>query len=81
LSNKNNTDNISKNASWRNDPVTEKQINLIMQMEEDAGMNGAIPLLPFTGKTKGEASDWIDENMGKQFESFNCDHEDAGDRI
>jgi hypothetical protein len=66
--------------SWRDDPITDRQKWMIETMIEDAGMNGAIPLPPFYGKTKGEASDWISENMGKQYESFNC-HENAGDRI
>ena len=66
--------------SWRDDPITEKQKELIERMDEDAGMNGAILPL-FTGKTKGEASDWISANMGKQYISAYCEHEDAGDRI
>ena len=69
--------------SWRDDPVTEKQLNYIEQMQEDAGMNGAIPLPPFTGKTKGEACDYISENQNKVFESFDYySHMDNyGDRI
>lgn len=68
--------------SWRDDPVTEKQLAYILRMQEDADMNGAIPLPEFTGTTKGEASDYIDENNGKQFESFDfCSHGDNyGDR-
>ncbi len=69
--------------SWRNDPITEKQLNYIVQMQEDAGMNGAIPLPPFTGKTKGEASAYIEQNKNRQFRSFDFEsHEDNfGDRI
>lgn len=67
--------------SWRDDPVTERQLEYIWQMQEDAGMNGAIPLPEFTGRTKGEASDWINANKGKQYEAFMSEHEDAGDRI
>ena len=52
-------------------------------MQENAGMNGAIPLPPFKGTTKGEASDYIDENKGKQFISFGTDShgDNYGDRI
>ena len=69
--------------SWRNDPITEKQLNYIVQMQEDAGINGAIPLPPFTGKTKGEASDYISENQNKVFDSFDyiCNGDNYGDRI
>ena len=69
--------------SWRDSPVTEKQLKYILRMQEDAVINGAIPLPVFDGKTKGEASDYIDANKGKQFISFDySSHGDNfGDRI
>ena len=60
--------------------MTEKQKSFIESIQEDAEMNGAI-VAPFYGKTKGEASDWINENNGKQFYSEYCPHENAGDRL
>lgn len=52
-------------------------------MQEDAGINGALPLPIFKGKTKGGASDYINENQWKQFKSFDfASHSDNyGDRI
>lgn len=69
--------------NWRNKPPTERQIAYIMQMQEDAGINGAIPLPRFTGKTRGETSDYIDANKGKRFKSFDyAGHGDNyGDRV
>ena len=69
--------------SWRNDPVTEKQLQFIDRRRENAGMNGAIPLPVFRGKTKGEAFDYIDENIGKQFISFDASShgDNYGDRM
>ena len=66
--------------SWRDDPITEKQEELIAQIEEDACMNNAF-IPPFHGKTKGEASDWISAFNGQQYHSLYNPHEDAGDRI
>ena len=66
--------------SWRDEPITEKQKQFIESIEEDAEMNGAI-VPSFTGKTKGEAFDWININNGKQFYSAYCPHENAGDRL
>lgn len=43
--------------SWRNDPITEKQKAMISDMMEFS----EYPLQKFTGKTKGEASDYIDK--------------------
>ena len=70
-------------SNWRNDPITQKQMDLIMEMQETAGMNGAIELPAFKGKTKGEACDWISKNMGKQYQTFDFgSHGDNfGDRI
>ena len=67
-------------ANWRNDPITKKQEEMILSMQETTGMNGGyIP--PFMGTTKGEASDYISENIGKQYISLYNPHEDGGDRI
>ena len=41
--------------SWRDDEITEKQKQLITDMQEFS----AYSLPQFTGKTKGEASDYI----------------------
>lgn len=72
-----------KLMNWRNQPATKKQLLYIMRMQEDAGINGALPLPIFNGKTKGEASDYINENQGKQFKSFNFEShgDNYGDRI
>lgn len=43
--------------SWRNDPVTDKQLQLINDMFEFSDY----PLPLFEGKTKGEASDYINK--------------------
>ena len=66
--------------TWRDEPITEKQKAFILSIQEDMGMNDSI-VVPFYGKTKGEASDWIDKNNGKQFYSAYCPHENAGDRL
>ena len=66
--------------SWRDDPITDKQAKMIAEMSEDAGMNGAL-IPPFTGKTKGEASDYISSNIRLVYRSFFIPHENAGDRI
>ena len=50
--------------TWRNDPMTEKQKTLISELQEMS----EFPLPKFTGTTKGEASDWLDENIGKAHE-------------
>ncbi len=51
--------------NWRDDPMTDKQLNLISEMMEFSDL----PLPEFTGKTKGEASDWITANMRKAHET------------
>ena len=65
--------------SWREEPITEKQKAMMASMRENAAMNGAM-LSYFDGKTKGEASDWISKNIGEQYRSLYCEHENAGDR-
>ena len=69
--------------SWRDSPITDKQLAYIRQMQLDADMNGAIPLPPFRGDTKGAACDYINENKGKQFAAFDYyGHGDNyGDRV
>ena len=44
------------NNSWRNDKITDKQKSLIEQIE-------TILDIEFEGTTKGEASDFISENI------------------
>ena len=70
---------MGSTRNWRNDPMTDKQRQLIVAIWEDAGMNGAI-VPKFHGKTKGEASDYIDENLYASHLSAYNPHEDAGDR-
>lgn len=53
--------------NWRNEPMTEKQKELIAEMQEFS----EFPLSEFNGKTKGEASDWIDKNIKKAHETMN----------
>ena len=52
--------------NWRDEPVTEKQRRLIAEMQEFS----EFPLPAFNGRTKGEASDWIDQNMRKAHETM-----------
>lgn len=65
--------------SWRDDPITEKQEQMIAGIEEDAMMNGAF-IPPFHGSTKGEASDYIGNYIGACHLSAYDPNEDAGDR-
>lgn len=52
--------------AWRDDPATEKQLEMIRNMNEFS----EYPLPPFKGKTKGEASDYIDTWIAKSHESI-----------
>lgn len=52
--------------SWRDDPATEKQLEMIGDIRESSDW----PLPLFTGKTKGEASDYIDRWIGKAHETI-----------
>ena len=45
-------------TDWRKEPATQKQLDYIMEMNEFSDY----PLPKFVGKTKGEASDYINEN-------------------
>ena len=64
---------------WRNDPATDKQLAYIMDMQEFSEFQ----LPPFTGKTKGEACDYISRYVELAHETTrNLEHEDNyGDRI
>ena len=42
---------------WKNEPVTEKQLTYIQEMQEFS----EFPLPAFTGTTKGEAAEYIDK--------------------
>lgn len=57
---------LTLKPNWRNDPISQKQIDKIEQMEEDLGLNRrrtmeliGNPSLSLTNLTKGEASDLI----------------------
>lgn len=52
-------------SDWRNEPITDKQKALILEMNEFSDF----PLPTFNGTTKGEASDYIDQNLRKAHES------------
>jgi hypothetical protein len=52
--------------TWRDDPATEKQLEMIRNMREFSDW----PLPPFTGETKVEASDYIDRWNAKAHESI-----------
>lgn len=66
--------------NWRDDPITEKQAQLIADIEMQADMSyAAIP--SFTGKPKGEACDYIGKYVVRCHYSDYNPHEDAGDRI
>ena len=51
--------------SWRDKEPTQKQLDLIEEMEEYSDF----PLPPFIGKTRGEAHDWIKSNWELAHES------------
>lgn len=57
---------MTAKKSWRDDPVTEKQLNLIIEMNEFSEW----PLPAFTGTTKGEACDYINKWIGKSHETI-----------
>ena len=52
-------------SDWRNDPITEKQKELI----QDAMEFSPYPIPPFKGTTKGEASEWIRKYAKKAMKS------------
>ena len=61
---------------WRNDPITEKQKQYIAEMQEFS----EFPLPPFTGTTKGEASDYINKYIKQAHYKF-MPRDDYGDSI
>ena len=65
--------------SWRDKPTTSKQYELILEMNEFS----VFPLPKFTGKTRGEASDYIKTNLSLAHElfDFNGHDDNYGDRI
>ena len=66
--------------SWREDKITDGQARMIASMMEDAGINGAI-IPPFRGRTKGEAHEYIKNNLHAVHMSAHNGNEDAGDRV
>ena len=66
---------MSEYHDWRSDPATDKQKAYIAEMQEFS----KIPLPPFTGKTKGEAADYIDRHIKTAHERILEHHEDWGD--
>lgn len=51
---------------WRKDTITDKQRQYIREMQEFS----ELPLPPFTGTTKGEASDYISKYSKQAHESM-----------
>ena len=70
----------SKNKDWRSDPVTERQKELIAEIEENSRMNDAF-IPEFKGTTKGEACDYISEYLHASHITVYNPHGDAGDRV
>lgn len=62
---------------WRNDPHTEKQLNLILEMHEFS----EIPLPEYTGKTKGDAADFINKWISTSHERIYNIRDDYGDIV
>ena len=60
--------------------MTEKQEHMISVIEENSMMHDAF-IPPFTGNTKGEASDYIGQYLHASYCSAYNPHEDAGDRV
>ena len=74
---------------WRNDPATEKQLQFAEIISDTLFCE------PFTGKTKGEACDYITKHkpeydeVSKEMNDFYTEygwyfsglHDDAGDRV
>lgn len=65
--------------NWRDDPITNAQRRLILEMHEFSDF----PLPAFHGTTKGEAVDYIDANLHRAHHSFdfNSHSDNYGDRI
>lgn len=54
--------------SWRYDPATEKQKQLIRDMNEFSEYQ--LPDINLEKATKGECSDYIDANLARSHESY-----------
>lgn len=61
---------------WADCPVSEAQLNYIREMQEMS----EYPLPPFTGKTRGEASDYIDKWHRLAHERVDDSADNYGDR-
>jgi hypothetical protein len=61
--------------NWRNDPVTDKQRKYIAEMMEFS----EFPIPKFTGKTKCEASDYIEKWSKQAHQGF--DYDSQGDNF
>ncbi len=61
---------------WVDCPVSEAQLNYIREMQEMS----EYPLPPFTGKTRGEASDYIDKWRRLAYERIDDSADNYGDR-
>lgn len=60
--------------NWRNDKITEKQMNYIIEMNEFSDF----PLPVFSGTTKGEASDYINKYQQLAHERFDSNEDMYG---
>ena len=60
--------------NWRNDKITEKQMNYIIEMNEFSDFH--LPV--FSGTTKGEASDYINKYQQLAHERFNSNEDMYG---
>ena len=65
-------------CNWRDAPITDKQMEYIRDMQEFS----VFPIPDFDGKTRGEASDYIDRYAKMAHEGFDfASHGDNyGDR-
>lgn len=63
-------------SPWRLQPATEKQLQLIAEMQEFS----EFPLPIFDGQTKGEASDYIDKWAKLAHETI-PERDDYGDSV
>ena len=61
-------------SGWRDEPATEKQKKQIEEMHDYS----MLPLPLFTGKTKGEAADYIDKYIKMAHEDFDDYERDGG---
>ena len=61
--------------TWRDDPITAKQAQLIQEMNEFS----EFPLPRFTGTTKGEACDYINANLNRAHEGIDTNEDMYGD--